>query len=333
MSGPDPNARASGGDRAAAIDQIEAAFKAGRIGSADRTIRKNNVASAATLGDLDLITRDLVGAAPAAQSAPTAPMAPPSEPAGAPVTDDSLWTPEPAAPRTELPAPPTEPAWAPPPQPTPERASPAGVAGRRKASWPLILTLFVIFDVGLVASLLVSGVVGSGVDFGGSSQEAQTGVAPTSNVVDGGDYDLSAGGIDHAIKMYADRFGTTRTLGATFYGEYAIFDVPVGDWTRHTSWILRDGSFSKMLDERVNTPLQQPLDLGRMDVPALVRNLARARRALGVDHPEMVYAIVAFDSFSEGPAVSIHVSNPDGSSGFLVTTLDGKLVRKYPFTQ
>ena len=69
------------------------------------------------------------------------------------------------------------------------------------------------------------------------------------------------------------------------------------------------------------------------DIPALARNIARAKRTLNVEQPQ-AYVIVRFlRQVDDVPSVDVHVTNKFQESGYLATTLDGKVERAYPYTR
>ena len=65
---------------------------------------------------------------------------------------------------------------------------------------------------------------------------------------------------------------------------------------------------------------------------ALVRNIARARRTLGVERPTQNYVVIRFiPRIETEPTVNIYVSNEFGESGYLATTMDGTVNQSHPF--
>ncbi|MGD9957934.1 DUF1707 SHOCT-like domain-containing protein [Nocardioides sp.] len=77
---PDPHVRARDNDRDQAIELIEAAFVDGQITPEDRDIRVGNALTAISLGDLEVLTRDLQR--PAGQGFPGAPVPLPPQRSG-----------------------------------------------------------------------------------------------------------------------------------------------------------------------------------------------------------------------------------------------------------
>ena len=101
-------------------------------------------------------------------------------------------------------------------------------------------------------------------------------------------------GIRGFLKAYQERFGTDRVVDLTLYGDYAIVNVPKPK-SRQEQRGHRDASgFSGFGDVRATFPGARPVTTSQMAVPALVRNIARARARLNVEDPTQTYVIVRF---------------------------------------
>ena len=80
-------------------------------------------------------------------------------------------------------------------------------------------------------------------------------------------------------------------------------------------------------------PGSAAVDTNKLDVPALMRNIATARRTLNVEDYSLTYVnIDDRPDFDDGPIVNIYVSNEFHESGYLATTLDGQVERAYPYS-
>ena len=82
----------------------------------------------------------------------------------------------------------------------------------------------------------------------------------------------------------------------------------------------------------VQNPGARPVDTTRLAIRALVGNIETARTTLNVEDPTTTYVIVR--QYTPGdvvPSVDIHVANDFSESGYLATTLDGKIDRAYPY--
>lgn len=320
MSGSDPHERARSDDRAAALDLIEAAHRAGRIGSADRTLRKNNVATAVTLGELDLVIRDL---RIAPDPMPEQVAAPPQQFAAPPLPQQVGAAPLPQ----QVGVAPTPPE---PTQPVPQPAytsvppRPRYVVRRRGSPSPLLFFAMLLAGLGVAVSVFLGSVGAPDFDI----------AQPDESQVIRDPYRLNEQGIDWILRRYRDEFGTSETLRVVLYDSYVIVDVPTDDGrARHTSWIVRAGEFTRMADAVANSPGHETFDLNRVDRTALVRNIGKARRSLGVEGPRTIHVIIGHDSFEGRPTVAIHVSNDALESGYLSTDLRGRELRSFPFTR
>ena len=149
-----------------------------------------------------------------------------------------------------------------------------------------------------------------------------------------GGYSLSVKGVTGFLDGYSRRFRTTRAVDMVLYPEYAVADVPVaGGRGRQQSWLYRnDSGWTTASGVRAVLPSAVPVDTKRLDVPALMRNVALARKALKVEKPTQTYVILRFlRRVDDQPTASIYVSNAFGESGYLTTTLQGKVMRSYPY--
>ena len=146
-------------------------------------------------------------------------------------------------------------------------------------------------------------------------------------------YKLNQAGIQDFLATYRSKFGTSRVVDLTFYGDYVIVNVPVPGKARQAGWLFRnDSGWTNFGGVRATFPGSAVVDTNRLDIPALVRNVARARRTLNVEAPSQAYVIIRFiRRIDEVPSVDIHVTNQFQESGYLATTLDGKVERAYPY--
>ena len=145
-------------------------------------------------------------------------------------------------------------------------------------------------------------------------------------------YALTPAGISGFLQAYRKRFGTNRVVDLTLYGDYAIVNVPKAK-SRQAGWIYRDASgFTSFGGVRATFPGARPIATSRLAVKPLVRNIARARARLNVEKPSQTYVVVRFiPGASRVPNVNIYVANKFNETGYLATTLAGKVERAYPF--
>jgi uncharacterized protein DUF1707 len=313
----DPHRKPGDRDRSALVARIQRAAEAGRIAPADRDIRLSNVASAQSMAELDLMARDLdqleATLAPGTAAATAAP-------AGA----------SPAALADQL---------------TDQAISAARTTVR---SIGLVMIVVLVLVAGGLGAAALIGSSGSDtprsddlftpepIPTGGLTDEPVDEPTTTSSGADpsaGSAYGLTVAGIRSFLADYRARFGTTRVVDLTLYDDYAIVGVPEAGKKRHAGFLFRKGErWQDFGGVHANFPGARVVDLQALDVPALVRNIGKARRALNVEEITQTYAIVRhYSSADPVPSVDIHVSNDYGESGYLATTLDGSVERAYPF--
>jgi hypothetical protein len=312
----DPQRKPGERDRSALVARIKRVAEQGRIGAADRDIRLGNVASAQTMAELDLMSRDLdqleatlsSAAAPAAASAPaaaTSPLGPASLPLADELTDKAVDT--------------------------------AKATARSIGVVTLAIVVLVLVGAGVSAVLAFRTSSGSS----GPVEVLQTpspiisgSVAPTGPDDTGAAYALTGPGIRSFLDRYQAQFHTTEVVDLTMYGDYVVFQVPVPGKARHEGWLYRNASgFTSLGGISANFPGAVPVDTRRLAIAPLLRNIAQARATLGVEDPTTTYVIVRhYRSSDEAPSVDIHVSNDFHESGYLATTLDGSVKRAYPYS-
>lgn len=312
----DPQRKPGDGDRSALVARIRGAADQGRISAADRDIRLANVASAQTMSELDLMARDLDQLETTLPVAAT-PVAPASGPVPADLADELT-----------------------------DKAVDLAKGTARSFGWvTVVIVVLVVIGAGSSALVAIrSSDDSSNGDSGLFSPEpiptdvtsavpsgAPSASTPAGSPGTGTEYALTVIGIRSFLTAYQARFHTTRVVDLTLYGDYAIVNVPQAK-NRHAGFLYRNGDWQDFGGVMANFPGAQVVDLRRLDVPALARNIAKARRTLGVEKPATTYSIVRdYSSSDAAPSVDIHVANDFGESGYLVTTLDGTVERAYPY--
>ena len=306
------------GDRNPVRDRIKRAVESGRISKADGDIRLTNVSSAQSMAELGLITRDLEQLEAVIQ---------PGAPAPAPTQS---WT-----------------------TPTTSASTVAtAAAGGVRRTLPLLIAVLVIALAGVgVAVFFVASEGGSGsvtstdevlptpLPFTASpsvvTEETESPEEPVddpSAEEPGADYELSAAGIQGFLATYRAKFSTSKVVDLTLYDDYVIVQVPVPGKARHTGWMYREGEFRDFGGVSANFPGAAVIDTRKLDIPALMKNIGKARRTLNVEDYNTTYVTLGYrPDFDEAPNVNIHVSNEFRESGYLATELDGKVDRAYPF--
>lgn len=317
----DLNDAPSDSERAGLEARVRAAADAGRIGAADRDIRLGNVRSAQSRAELDLMGRDLDQLEASSATTATTRIPPAPVPTGSPGAATPYGTFDPGdaqkGPRVE-------------------------VSGNPRAV--LLIVAVAVVVLGLAAFVAViahhdssSGSSAlppaetSGPDPGTSPSPGAT---PSKGSTTTGDYSLTAAGIRGFLATYQNKFGTPRVVDLVMYPDYAVVDVPVaGGRGRQASWIYRPSSgWTSAGGVRAVFPGSGTVNTRRLNVDALVRNIARARATLKVETPTTTYVILRFIRRIDAvPAVDIHVANNFQESGYLATTLTGRVKRAYPF--
>jgi len=293
-------------ERADLAARIRRVADQGRISPADRDIRLRNVDSAQSTSELDLMARDLD------QLETTI------APGGA--------TPVPSAPELGVPG-------------------SSGVrveVNRRNIVIAVVFVLATVFGLGGLVAFRAHGGSGSGAvtDDGLLDPVAPSLASPSvsspdpSGTAAGSAYRLDGRGIRWFLDAYRAKFGTTEVVDLTMYDDYAVVQVPQPGTHRHTGLLYRPANgWQDFGGVTANFPGSQPVDLTRLDVAALVRNIAKARESLNVDHVSQTYVVVDYrPDFDATANVDIHVANSFGESGYLATTLDGSVERAFPFT-
>jgi len=323
----DPQSRPRDGDRKRAVEQVDAAYADGRITAADRALRVGNIDSAATLGELELVVRDLK-----------------PEPGGQLLPE---WL-EQAQPQIHPHAQPQMAPPPPPPRPGPAQPHPAqpgqtfratrsrGPATGFRTAVVAVVGLMVLISIGgslLVANIADNGSVDTGIgpfEFDDpidlpTTEPIASPAAPVDRLA------LTEAGLRWFVGRYEDEFGTTRALRVVIRPDRATADLPVQGGRRQKSWAYDDGEFEAYGSVTTNARGTSVIDLRQLRLTPLVANIRRAKRTLGVEQPETIYVILEDDTFGEGPEAHIYVSNKYNESGYLATTFGGRVVRSYPF--
>jgi hypothetical protein len=297
----------SDADRAALVTRINRVHDEGRISTADRDIRLGNVRSAQSGSELDLMGRDLdqlEAALPAGGEVPASPYGAFDPKAGV-------------------------------------RAEPVTVEATPKRMVLALVLVVVLVLVG-VAALFV---VGFRVSRDSEESPSASPGAPVSPATDpatppddpqadppaGSSYSLGASGIRSFLATYRKKFGTSQVVDLTFYGDYVIVDVPVPGKARQSGWLYRRGTWTTFGGVRATFPGSQAVDTNRLDVPALARNIVRAKRTLNVEQAQSYVIIRFIPQTDDAPRVNVYATNEFHESGYLSTTLDGKVLRTYAY--
>lgn len=290
---------------------IEAAFADRQITPEDRDLRVGNALLAQTLGELDMLIRDLVEPA-------TPAMQPPATLHDPHLSDSSAYVPQ----QPIAYAPPQQAADVPAPQPPPAYTMVRSAAPRRQRP---VLAMFVLALV--VASVGASAVVSALRD---SFLNNGPGGPQFGQVED--TYDLTAAGMSDFLDLYEGKFGHRTALNATFYDSYVVVDVPTSDGkSRHETWLYREAQWQRTNEATANLTGDVTVNLAKVNLSKLEANIAQAEATLGIDVPTQVYVLVGSGWTGTANSLAIHVNNKFGENAFMTTNLPGRVLQRYPF--
>jgi len=309
--------RAKDKDRDAAIKLIEAAAARGQIVDVDKTKRIQEVKTAGTVGEIELITRGLAVAPAAAAGVPTEP--PPVSTPGPPVNPTFQQYAPPTAPRVTEPDPTPPPAvqYGEPLTPsagtsisTPPMIKRSGGAGKLV----LIIVLIVFAGIAVPSFFGIKALV-DGID----ELDGIDGIG-------GGDADVfSAEGFEEMIDAVEEETGTTEVFSLSMYPDYAVVDVPTeSTGTRYIGYRF-DGDLVETFKNKSTD--DRRFDLRDLDVEVLQKVLADARKL--VEDPTSNYVIVR-PPYTDNAWISAYATNDFSETGYLTATLNGKIVMEYP---
>jgi hypothetical protein len=204
--------------------------------------------------------------------------------------------------------------------------APAGTPSRRRR-----------ITTGLVVSLVL---LGAGFGIGYASGSSSAGPSPTAVAAGSSGDDVAPvvvaqeglhtrAGFAALVAATRARFGATTVAEATVYPDYAVITMPAPGASGRAQTFLYRGGF----EEPSNTgtrPASDPLvDLGAVQVDAVLGLVAGAGESLAVPNPTSRYLIVGQDDGS--PYVSVYASNEFGESGYLKARPDGTVMAVHPF--
>ncbi|MCW2762613.1 MAG: hypothetical protein JWR85_2814 [Marmoricola sp.] len=302
-------------DREGVAARIRRAHDEGRIGLTDRDIRLGNVQSAQSMAELDLLSREL----------------------------DQLEAVLPAVP-TDSPSATSAKPWF--------TFEPGKGGGDDDAGDGTPRSHAALISM-VIAVALLAAAVAVFVKYGGSGSAAPP-VSPGANppavseapaspaakpandpapAPAGTKYSQTGPGIRWFLQTYQKRFGTTLVVDLTLYRDYVIVNAPVPGKARQSGWLFRDSKWTAFGGVRAVFPGAQTVDTSQLAIPPLMRNIARARATLNVEAPNQSYVIVrSIRNVDDVPSVDIHVTNEFRESGYLATTLAGRVERAYPYS-
>ena len=245
----DPQARVKDRDRDRAVYVVDAALRNGQISQQDRDLRVERARAAHTIGELDVLTRDI--AAPPAPVPPTAVVPPPAPP------------PAPAAPNPYDPGSPRPVAGVPSdlygPAPTATKPVAAGTGLTTKAS-PAGRKIAVGCGAGRVLFFIVPIVFGVVVF---ASQNSGTDVIDVDPIPAGPPFELSGSGLREYVAAFDETFDDTEVVRTVFYDGYVVSWVPQDDG-KVAIWNYVDGAFGQLGDPMEDSVDTAPVDLAEL---------------------------------------------------------------------
>jgi Domain of unknown function (DUF1707) len=305
----DPQARVRDRDRDRAVYVIEAALRNGQVTQQDRDLRVERVKASQTIGELEVLTRDLVATGvPVPLTAVVPPPADPIRPTGIATASDpyagvpkDLYGPPPSPPKTVVGG--------------TGRATKPNQTGRKLALGCALIAAF-FFIVPIAAGVIIFAASSSTPDF-----------VDTDPVPAGPPFELTGAGLRAYLMAFEETFEDTEVVRTVFYDGYVVSWV-LEDDGRVAIWNYANGAFDQLGDPMEGSAVDTaPVDL--LDLrPAKVMSLVRtAGSTLGVAAPATTYVIYDRDVIGGTPQLMVFVSNQDGRSGYLIGDLDGNVLQ------
>jgi hypothetical protein len=297
-----PDERADSSARNAAIKTVEQALKSGRIVQADHDMRVQQLRSAQTMQELDLVVRDL--RAPGATAPPTfPPVGPPTgqQPGGQPWPLVN-YGPGASAGAAEV---------------------TTAVAKGGKAIGGIIALIIVVAVVVPIAGAAIAffSARDSFPDFGSVGPTDDTTYLPGQAPGKDGVNVHTADGYTELVDALREETGDTFTFTAVLYPRYASIQVPTGTNDRYQNFYW-NGEELELQDIKGTTDSCQ-VDLSLVDPQQVIDMLTTVRARL--DNPESWYAIIS-DSSCTGAQIGAYASNDFSETTHLSQTLDGTVV-------
>lgn len=288
----DPSAPARSHHRRRALDVIESAFRTGWITTPDHDLRIAQVETAATVGELNALIRDLA--------------------------DGTIG--EPAAPvELSLPVPDHGGSLAGPPEPVEPPPAGTGAGMARLAIAALVGLVAVVAGVVVAVGHWPQTQPATGADGQVAASPTQAVATPRLH------YARTAPGIALFKRDFAARFGAgTEVTAVSLEADFALVTLPDATFSSYTTWVYMDGRFTEQ-DVSTDDRGTITFDLRDLDGKALAATLRAAPQRVGVKRALQRTVIVT--ALSDGrPAVLVGVANKRGDYGEIATTLGGRVL-------
>jgi hypothetical protein len=304
----DPQTRAKDRDRDRALYVVDAALRGGQISQQDRDLRVERVHSAATVGELSALVRDLAGAP--APLPPTAVVPPP--------TAVPTAAPTPAPTTVAKPTPIPADLYGPPPSETKPVIGGSGTSSSTTGGPKFLRGCLVLLAV-FIGLPLASAVVLFTVD------QSSRGIVTTAPAPAGPPFELTRVGLQQYVAAFGDTFGDTEVVRSVFYDGYVVSWVPDDDGNV-AIWNYREGAFEQLGDPMADTMDTAPVDLADLKPARVMSLVRRANRTLDVDGVTTTYVIYDRGIIDGTPQLAVFVNNGDGDSGYLLGDLEGNVL-------
>ena len=315
--------RAKDRDRDNAIKVIEAAAARGQIVEVDKLKRIQDVKTAGTVGEIDLITRGLAMAAPAAVVPPTppplsTPVPPTPMPQPTPPTNPTF---EPYSPPQTPPVTEPDPSYAPPPnvqygEPlTPSAGTPIsyGTTSTKSGHGGKLVLLFVlIIFVGIAIPI-----------FFGIKAVVDTASDTIDTLTPGKADVISEEGIADLTAAIKEETGSSKVFTVVLYPEYAVVNAPVDSNSKRYVSYYWDGNLRE--SSKGSNVYDGRFDMTDIEADVVIKLLGDARKL--VEGATSNYVLVSPPG-PDGAAISAYASNDFNESGYISANFDGKVVNK-----
>ena len=211
------------------------------------------------------------------------------------------------------------------------RPSPAPSAARGPGVVVALVALVAV--VALIGAGVFSVVLFVGRDTDSASSTSPSSVAsPTmseSPVEESDGFDMTPADLRKLLRGYEKKFGTLDTFSAVFFPTRVSLEVPVrGARPRAERWSY-DGTWRQDSEAAAVTGPSGIVDLGAIGVNPLFANIATAKKVLRVQRGRLTH--VGVRNWDGSPTVNIYIGNRFNESGYLMTTMSGDEIRRFPY--
>jgi hypothetical protein len=142
-------------------------------------------------------------------------------------------------------------------------------------------------------------------------------------------FEMTPADVRAFLRGYEKQFGTLDAFSAVFYPTRVSLEVPVrGARPRAERWSY-DGTWRQDSEASAVTGPDRVVDLGAIGISRLFANVATAKKVLRVQRGELTH--VGVRNWDDLATVNIYIGNRFNESGYLMTTMSGVEIRRFPF--